>query len=217
MFSKTIVQSSRFLRMPASSRLLYYDLGMAADDDGYCEWYPVLQMTSSKEQDMQVLQANKLVIIYDTEVLLIKDWNENNQIRLDRYQKSKFKDKYGSIERLNSGKPNGNQMATNGIPSIGKVSIGKDTDTPTEKSNSSFEEFWKEYPKKVDRKKTGEKWNRLSQEVQQIILLDIPRRKLGRQWKAGFILNPMTYLNGERWNDEIEAVEIKNKVIHVHE
>ena len=126
MFSKSIVQSSRFLRMPATSRLLYYDLGMAADDDGYCEWYPVLQMSSAKEQDMEVLQANQFIIVYDTEVLMIKDWKENNQIRLDRYQPSKFLGKY-TTEPLNIGIPNGNQMATNGEPSIGKDSIGKDS------------------------------------------------------------------------------------------
>ena len=34
MFSKSVIGSARFLRMPASSRLLYYDLGMQADDDG---------------------------------------------------------------------------------------------------------------------------------------------------------------------------------------
>ena len=34
MFSKTITNSARFLMMPPSARLLYYDLGMAADDDG---------------------------------------------------------------------------------------------------------------------------------------------------------------------------------------
>ena len=34
MFSKTVINSARFLTMPPSSRLLYYDLGMAADDDG---------------------------------------------------------------------------------------------------------------------------------------------------------------------------------------
>ena len=125
MFSKSIVQSSRFLRMPATSRLLYYDLGMAADDDGYCEWYPVLQMTAAKEQDMEVLQANKMIVVYDTEVLMIKDWKENNQIRLDRYQASKFLGKY-STEPLDLGLPSGNQMATKGKPSIGKDSIGKD-------------------------------------------------------------------------------------------
>ena len=34
MFAKSVINSARFLMMPASSRLLYYDFGMSADDDG---------------------------------------------------------------------------------------------------------------------------------------------------------------------------------------
>ena len=37
MFAKSIIGSARFLRMPVSARLLYYDLGMQADDDGVVE------------------------------------------------------------------------------------------------------------------------------------------------------------------------------------
>ena len=35
MFAKTIIDSDAFLEMPISARLLYYDLGMRADDDGF--------------------------------------------------------------------------------------------------------------------------------------------------------------------------------------
>lgn len=37
MFAKSVINSARFLTMTPSSRLLYYDLGMAADDDGVVE------------------------------------------------------------------------------------------------------------------------------------------------------------------------------------
>lgn len=140
MFSKTIVQSSRFLRMPATSRLLYYDLGMHADDDGYCEWYPVLQMSGAKEQDMEVLQANKLVTVFDTEVLLIKDWKENNQIRSDRYTPSRFLEKY-STEPLQLGIPLGNQMETQ--VRLGKVRLGKDNAPAKAGAPELFK--WNEY------------------------------------------------------------------------
>ena len=35
MFAKTIIDSDAFLEMPMSARLLYYDLAMRADDDGF--------------------------------------------------------------------------------------------------------------------------------------------------------------------------------------
>ena len=35
MFAKTIIDSDAFLDMPVTARLLYYDLAMRADDDGF--------------------------------------------------------------------------------------------------------------------------------------------------------------------------------------
>ena len=35
MFAKTIIDSDAFLDMPITARLLYYDLAMRADDDGF--------------------------------------------------------------------------------------------------------------------------------------------------------------------------------------
>ena len=55
MFSKKIVSSARFLRMPATARLLYYDLGMYADDDGIVEAFTVAQMTHAAIDDLQIL------------------------------------------------------------------------------------------------------------------------------------------------------------------
>ncbi len=131
MFNKSIVNSSKFLKMPVSSRLLYYDLGMNADDDGFCEHFMVMKMTGASEQDLSVLEVNGFVRVFDENVLIIMDWKENNFIRMDRYNPSKYVEIY-SLEKI--GIPDGNQMATNGIPTVatgkvrlGKVRLGKDS------------------------------------------------------------------------------------------
>ena len=94
MFNKSITNSSKFLKMPMSSRLLYYDLGMNADDDGYVEHFMVLRMTGASQQDLGVLEINGLVKIFDDNVLWIKDWKENNYIQKDRYIPSKYLQMY---------------------------------------------------------------------------------------------------------------------------
>lgn len=119
MFSKEVVQSSRFLRLPPTCRLLYFDLGMNADDDGYCEWYPVIQMTGAKDADLQVLAEAGMVHVFDRDVLVIKDWKVNNLIRSDRYTESPYLIKYGSGEPLQLGIPLGNQPTP-------QVRVGKD-------------------------------------------------------------------------------------------
>ena len=90
MFNKSITNSSKFLKMPMSSRLLYYDLGMNADDDGFVEHFMVLRMTGATQQDLGVLEINGLVKVFDDNVLWIKDWKENNYIQKDRYVPSKY-------------------------------------------------------------------------------------------------------------------------------
>ena len=94
MFNKSITNSSKFLKMPVSSRLLYYDLGMNADDDGFVEHFMVLRMTGATMQDLGVLELNGLIKIFDDNVLWIKDWKENNYIQKDRYQPSKYLQMY---------------------------------------------------------------------------------------------------------------------------
>lgn len=94
--------------MPISSRLLYYDLGMNADDDWYAEWFTVMRMTGSSEQDLWVLKANWLIQVFDENVLVILDWKENNYIQKDRYTPSKYLNVYNMdtlcIQDVNTGK-----------------------------------------------------------------------------------------------------------------
>ena len=55
MINKSIVFSGKFLRMPASSRLLYYDLTVSADDDGVSEAFVVMRQTGANKEDLQNL------------------------------------------------------------------------------------------------------------------------------------------------------------------
>ena len=90
MFSKTITQSARFLKLPATARALYYDLGMAADDDGVVEAFAVMRMTGATNDDLEHLIGNEFIVPIDEEndVVYILDWRLNNYIQKDRYHKS---------------------------------------------------------------------------------------------------------------------------------
>ena len=93
MFSKTITNSAKFLMMPPSARLLYFDLGMAADDDGAVEAFAVLRLTGASRDDLQVLVDRGYVkVLNDELVSYICDWKRNNSIRADRYQPSIYRE-----------------------------------------------------------------------------------------------------------------------------
>ena len=121
MFSKSVIGSARFLRMPPSSRLLYYDLGMAADDDGVVEAFSVMRMTGAVEDDLKVLVSKGFITVLNEDlVAYIEDWSKNNQIRKDRYQPSIYQNllvQIGAVNQLETvGQPDGNQRLNQDIP-----------------------------------------------------------------------------------------------------
>lgn len=134
MFAKSVINSGRFLMMPPCSRLLYYDLGMAADDDGVVEAFSVLRTTGATEDDLRVLCTKQYItILNDDLVSYINDWKRNNLIRPDRYHPSTYKEllvKINSSSQVESGLPAVNQWETQdsiGKDSIGEYSLDKDS------------------------------------------------------------------------------------------
>ena len=99
MFSKSVVESARFLKMPPSSQNLYFHLGMNADDDGIVEAYPVINMIKALEDDLRVLFSKGFVKILNPDlVTYIADWREQNRIRPDRKKDSVYRDLLLQIE-----------------------------------------------------------------------------------------------------------------------
>lgn len=93
MFSRKIVGSTKFLKMPATSQLLYFHLCLNADDDGVVEAYSVLLMTGCREDDLRVLVSKKFVTILDEDMVsYINQWNIHNKLRPDRKIDSIYKE-----------------------------------------------------------------------------------------------------------------------------
>jgi len=66
-----------------------------------------------------------------------------------------------------------------------------------------FEDFWELYDyKKGSKKKLEVKWNKLSQETKEEIMVYIPNYKLSQPDKQ-FRKHPETFLNNESWKDEL--------------
>lgn len=127
MFAKTIVLSDAFLDMPLSARCLYFTLGMLADDDGFVNSpKSIMRQCGASQDDMKILLAKKFLLAFDTGVIVIKHWKINNYLRNDRYKETKFIEEKKQLAI----KENGSYSVVgipSGIPSIGKVSIGKDS------------------------------------------------------------------------------------------
>lgn len=85
------------------------------------------------------------------------------------------------------------------------------------KTVSRFDEFWEAYPKKAGKKKCQAKWKarKLDSMAERIIQDVLERVEKDYNWTRGFSPNPETYLNGDRWNDDIQyAPEALPMAVH---
>lgn len=93
------------------------------------------------------------------------------------------------------------------------VSINKPNNIETKEHINNvftFDEFWDMYDKKHDKKKCEDKFRKLSDEVKDKIRLVLPNY-IKLKSDAQFRKNPLTWLNGECWNDEINIKKESNK------
>ena len=91
MFAKTIVTSDAFLDMPASTRCLYFLLGMVADDDGFVNNpKSIMRQAGSTVDDMNLLIAKRFILTFNSGVVVIKHWCIHNTIQKDRYKETKY-------------------------------------------------------------------------------------------------------------------------------
>ncbi len=99
MFAKTIIDSDAFLDMPMSARLLYYDLAMRADDDGFNNSpKKVMRTIGATTDDMNILIARKFIIPFENGVVVIKHWRIHNYIRKDTYTETPYKEQKSLLE-----------------------------------------------------------------------------------------------------------------------
>ncbi len=86
------------------------------------------------------------------------------------------------------------------------------------KTIGRFEEFWEVYPKKTGKKPCSAKWKarRLDRLADQIIQNVRDRIEGDSQWLKGFVPNPLTFINQDRWDDPIQKETAGEKAQRDH-
>lgn len=145
MFSKQIVDSDAFLDMPVTSRLLYYDLGMRADDDGFVNSPKrIMRLIGASDDDLTVLCSKGFIIPFESGVVVIKHWRINNFIRKDRYKPTPYQEEFellslkqnGAYSLMGSvGQPMVNQRSTVGMHRLEENRVDK---TSVEKNRAQM-------------------------------------------------------------------------------
>ena len=165
MFSKEITTSDLFVEMPSSSRLLYFDLGMEADDEGFIGNARMLSRAyGASSDDLKLLATKGFIIMFQNGVTVVKDWNLNNKLRKDRIKPTIYTEEKSMLTVDITGSYQlGNQMPTICQPDVnqmsaqdrlGKDRLGKDSiDNMSDKSDVSipYSEIIDYLNKKTDR------------------------------------------------------------------
>lgn len=136
MFAKAIIDSDIFLDMPVTARLLYYDLAMRADDDGFINApKKIMRMIGASQDDLNILILRKFIIPFETGIVVIKHWRIHNYIQNDRYKETIYQNEKGQLSLNNKVyEMAGEGMDTDCIQnvstletqsSLGKSSLGK--------------------------------------------------------------------------------------------
>ncbi|MCD8356115.1 MAG: hypothetical protein LUE11_06050 [Clostridia bacterium] len=93
MFARSVVNSDTFLDMPATTRALYFHLGMEADDDGFLNNPKgLVRYFGSAQDDLKMLISKGFLIPFQSGVIVIRHWKQSNYIQKDRYRPTKCKE-----------------------------------------------------------------------------------------------------------------------------
>ena len=93
MFSLQVVDTDKFIEMSISARLLYYELGMRADDDGFVSSpVKIIRSVGCSSEDLKQLVSKGYIIPFDNGIVVIRHWKMNNYIQADRYHKTIYHD-----------------------------------------------------------------------------------------------------------------------------
>jgi hypothetical protein len=143
MFSSQIVTSDGFLEMPLTSQALYFHLGMSADDDGFVSPRKILRMTGAGEDDLKVLISKRFVIPFNSGVIVITHWKQNNYLRNDRYTPTIYKDEMNHLSTIQGVY----HLDTVGIPAVSRLETqvgreeGRKKETISEKNEDQLSQM----------------------------------------------------------------------------
>lgn len=133
-------------------------------------------------------------------------------------KKGQFEYEYNIYEKPQSKKPEVENLGVEN-PSVenqGQLNTNKQNTKKTitkELKIQAFLEFWKAYPKKKAKQDAIKAFDKLAEEDYPLLIPAIELQKQTNDWKkenGKYIPHPATWLNGRRWEDEIDSVTVSD-------
>lgn len=229
MVHSTVWESGQVAKLSRDARLLYIGLITLGDDDGRLKGSAALirSQVFPYDDDVKVgdvaqwiseIKAQRLLVSYDVEgeeYLFHPKWEEYQHIREDRRRDSHIPaPALDFLPMATIRQPNGNQMGDKVPPKISKVKISKEN-INTVGHDEAFAIFWEKYPRKIGKKAAWKAWAKIAwtRDLHERIMTSLTAACTSEQWtkdSGRYIPHAATWLNGERWEDELTPGKAKN-------
>ena len=92
MFDKAIIETDKFLNVSLSAKAIYFLLGMEADDEGFVSPKRVLRLYGGEMGDIKNLIDVGLIIPFESGVVVITDWLQNNWLDSRRIKNTQYQE-----------------------------------------------------------------------------------------------------------------------------
>lgn len=172
---------------------------------------------------LQVLRNYGMIFIDENDFIEIANWEKHqnveglDQIRSNNAERQKrYRDKKKQALLIE----NNESSVTSNVTSRNSNALDKEIDKEIELDKdikdinissfnndveNDFNEFWSLYPKKADKKKSFDKFTKLRKKYSLEIILNGTKTYLDYcKREKQFFKNPLTFLNGECFNDEYD-------------
>lgn len=195
----------------STERLVLLSLADRANEDNEC--YPSMQRVTN--DTMLDIKTVKKVISDLIQKGLILDTGERKgftqkvrvlrligvDCREDKQTQKRNDSKNGMNPNLPTNEP---KIGSNNEPKIGSQNL-KENLTKNLKNNSDFfDSFWQEYPNKTAKQAAIKAWSKLKLNDALFNTIIDALKKQKPHFKTGFIPHASTWLNGKRWEDEVQ-------------
>lgn len=145
MFSLDVIDTDNFLDMPLSAQGLYFHLGMRADDDGFiASPKKITKLINASNDDLKLLIAKGYLLPFESGVVVIRHWRQNNYVKGDRYKNTIYQDEKKQLCAINNIYDFVDNMDTSGIQN------GKQLEPDCNKTGTKMEPDWNQQGTKTD-------------------------------------------------------------------
>ena len=226
---ESICDSERINRLTPFEEITFYRLLVNADDYGCFDaremvvksrLFPLREIkTAEVKRAVERLAEVGLINLYTVKgkpYLIINKWAEHQRLRVSRH-------KFPTPDEADEICDNSPQLAATcrNLPPYARTHKESESESESESETEKrkahegrFERFWKAYPKKVSKPGAKKAFDKLkpTDELLQTMLTAIERQKGSEQWtkdNGQFIPYPATWLNNNRWEDELTAAKRK--------